>query len=47
MIEAQEGKTKAQEYINRLDKIIINPELSIKKITEDIKLLHELKTRFD
>jgi hypothetical protein len=47
MIEAQEGKTKAQEYINRLDKIIINPELSMKKITEDIKLLHELKTRFD
>ncbi len=47
LLEAQEGKTQAEEYLKHLDKVIINPELSIKKITEDIKLLHELRTRFD
>ncbi|MCJ8155469.1 DUF6000 family protein [Chryseobacterium sp. SSA4.19] len=47
IIEAQEGEIKAQEYLNNLNKIIINPELNIKKTTEEIELLNELKAYFD
>jgi hypothetical protein len=46
IIEEQEGKDKAQKYLNSLNQVIINPELNIKRISEQIDLLNELRDYF-
>lgn len=47
IIEKQEGKESSEKYLKNLDQVIINPELSIKHITEQIKFLQELRSYFD
>lgn len=47
IIEQQEGKGSSEKYLKSLDQVIINPELSVKHITEQIKFLQELKPYFD
>ncbi|SEW47851.1 hypothetical protein SAMN05421841_3645 [Chryseobacterium wanjuense] len=46
IIEEQEGKTKAQNFLNTLNHVIINPELSTKHISEQIVLLNKLRDFF-
>jgi hypothetical protein len=47
IIEQQEGKESSEKYLKSLGQVIINPELSVKHITEQIKFLQELKPYFD
>lgn len=47
IIEHQQNKESSEKYLKSLDQVIINPELSIKQITEQIKFLQKLKPYFE
>ncbi|WP_312902265.1 DUF6000 family protein [Chryseobacterium taichungense] len=46
IVEKQEGKESSEKYLKNLDQVIINPELSIKHITEQIKIFTRIETLF-